>query len=759
MLHYILQVVAFQLGFLVIYDAFLRKETFFNWNRAYLLITALLSIVIPFIKIDRIKTIVPEEFVIRLPEVIIGNITETDSVQPNITNLEGITIQPEPISIWNIILFSGMCIATLILVFKILKLVALASKYPKRWYNKLLIVKLINSTSAFSFFHYVFLGDQINPKDQSTILEHEMVHVKQKHTLDLLFFEVLRIVFCFNPLVYMYQNRMATLHEYIADSKAIKQQSKAEYYNNLLAQVFETQQFSFVNPFFKQSLIKKRIVMLSKTKSKQINILKYALLIPLICSMLIYTSSYAQEKQEVTQTEDSKLSHDQLKKKYYNLILEMKESGASFTDIFDFGMSENDQYIKTKTAYYKLNAYFEYISKTVQKRKVENDEDIEPPESIKKMINRTYEEYVAWKHTDEAKEIWENNTRDGVLRLLVNDFNKWSEEEKQEMNHKLEMIERDDYFEKLLVVDMKGKTKMILNNPEPQATIIEVNNKVGEELNQDIEVPFFAVDQVPIMEACKDLATNLDRKDCMSKNIAIHVNKNFNTTMAKSLGLEGKQRVSVIFKINTNGDVVNVKARAPHPDLEKEAIRVIKLLPKFQPGIHKGVPVTVPYSLPILFQVKDDVDSKKSKEEAIKDITEKVRVEVETVETNESKPLTEVPFAIVDNAPKYKGCETIANNDEVKKCTSQGVAEFVNANFNIKLAKDIGLEGKQRISVIFKIDKEGKITGVKARAPHPKLEEEAIRVIKLLPQFIPGTHNGKVVTVPFSLPIVFQVAP
>jgi hypothetical protein len=210
MLHYVLQVVVFQLCFLIIYDVFLRKETFFNWNRAYLLITALLSIALPFIKIERIKTIMPEAFIIRLPEVIIGDITETNSIHPDITNLAGITVQPEPISLWNIILISGMCIASLLLVIKIMKLLWLASKNPKHWNNNLLIIKLTNSNAAFSFFHYVFLGDKITANHRSSILEHERVHVEQKHTLDLLFFEVLRIVFWFNPLVYMYQNRIAT---------------------------------------------------------------------------------------------------------------------------------------------------------------------------------------------------------------------------------------------------------------------------------------------------------------------------------------------------------------------------------------------------------------------------------------------------------------------------------------------------------------------------------------------------------------------
>ena len=547
MLHYILQVVAFQLGFLIIYDVFLRKETFFNWNRAYLLVTAVLSVLIPFIKIDLLKTIIPEEFAIRLPEVIIGSMTETSPINSDMANLTGITVEPEPISLWNIILFSGMCIASLILVFKISKLILLASRHPKQWTNNLLIIELMNSNAAFSFFHYVFLGEKINTKDRSSILEHEMVHVNQKHTFDLLFFEVLRIVFWFNPLVYMYQNRISTLHEYIADAKAVKQQTKAEYYNNLLAQVFETQQFSFVNPFFKQSLIKKRIIMLSKTKSKQVNTLKYALLFPMVFSMLIYTSSYAQEKieviEETTQKEDVQLSDEKQKE---TILTQKIEAVKHQVEIKGNVTPQEDE-------------GFELLIKLISGTEL----DMELVKNVQAYMSRS-------KQTPLMKAINE------VFEQIQTQGNLSNYEEKS--------------LKRLLVL----------------TTDDGINNPVFQDVIETVEVPFGVVDEVPVMVACKDLKTNDERKACLSKNIAVHVNKNFNLNLAKELELIGKQRISVIFKIDANGNVIDVKARAPHPKLEVEAKRVINLLPQFKPGKQDGKAVTVPYSLPIVFQVHPD---------------------------------------------------------------------------------------------------------------------------------------------------------
>jgi protein TonB len=134
------------------------------------------------------------------------------------------------------------------------------------------------------------------------------------------------------------------------------------------------------------------------------------------------------------------------------------------------------------------------------------------------------------------------------------------------------------------------------------------------------------------------------------------------------------------------------------------------------------------------------------------EIVEVEEIEIEAVEEED----VEVPFAVIENVPVFPGCEK-GSNAKKKACMSQKIAKFVNRKFNTDLAGDLGLSGRQRINVIFKIDKTGNITGIRARAPHPGLEKEAKRVIGLLPQMKPGKQRGKAVTVPYSLPIIFQV--
>ena len=122
---------------------------------------------------------------------------------------------------------------------------------------------------------------------------------------------------------------------------------------------------------------------------------------------------------------------------------------------------------------------------------------------------------------------------------------------------------------------------------------------------------------------------------------------------------------------------------------------------------------------------------------------------------SETENNSKVPSEIIDNVPVYPGCK--GSELKKRKCMSERIAKFVERKFNTDIAADLGLTGRQRIGIIFKIDTLGNITGVRARAPHPRLEQEAVRVINLLPKMKPGIKNGKPVIVPYSIPIIFQV--
>ncbi|WP_179021730.1 energy transducer TonB [Winogradskyella forsetii] len=756
MLYSILQIIAFQALFLLVYDLFLKRETFFNYNRAYLIITSILSLALPFVKFSELKTMATKDRVIRLPEVFIGPKTLT-LYDIQIAEQAGIVIEQPQTPIWQIIALVGMLIASIIFLIKIIKIYWIKHKNPKRWQGNVLIVQLMKSTAAFSFFNTIFLGEHISETEKPTIYEHELVHIKDYHTLDLLFFEVLRIVFWFNPLVYIFQNRIKELHEYIADAKAVKQSGKVDYYKSLLNQIMDVNQVSFTNTFFKKSLIKKRITMLQKSKSKQLNLLKYTLLIPIVFGMLIYTSTEvrAQEKSEVNQVVDQELTEEQMIKKYYDELVKIDKDGASFNQIMEYGglTEENSyKYIVSKETFLKSKALLNYFSNKGIQRNSENgnltQNNIYRSEKLTEAGLKTYSDYREWRKTKEAKDLWEATARDGEIKLYIEDFLNKTNEEQNRYDSALKQIETDENFDKLIVAS--ANTFMVLTDVKN-----ENSNSIISEVEQNIEVPFSAVEEVPTLPECKDLPTNAERKNCMNMFVNKHIGKNFNTSIADNLS-PGRKRVFVQFKIDKEGKIIDIGARGPSEALEIEAKRVVATLPQFIPGKQKGKIVVVPFSIPIVFEVKDN--SSDTKNNRITTDSDEKSVEFSPSEYVNSEWDNEIEsWNTVKVAPIHPDCNGVSSVLEQKECTINAINKHIGKNFNTNLGNTLGLPaGQKRIFARLVIGIDGTVTDVQARGAHPKLEEEAIRVIKLLPKFTPGTHDGKPIGVDYALPIVFQ---
>ena len=201
-----------------------------------------------------------------------------------------------------------------------------------------------------------------------------------------------------------------------------------------------------------------------------------------------------------------------------------------------------------------------------------------------------------------------------------------------------------------------------------------------------------------------------------------------------------------------------------HKTYDKSAIDIGKLdldaeLDEEIPLIDQLTPPPPPPPPPAAPEVIEIVEDEEEVEETVIESTEtdqNEEIEIEEIEVEEIYEDVEVPFSVIENVPEYPGCEK-GSNTEKRKCMSDKIAKFVQRKFNTDLAGDLGLSGRQRISVIFKIDKNGNVTGVRSRAPHPRLEKEAARVINMLPKMKPGRQRGKAVIVPYSLPITFQV--
>jgi protein TonB len=116
-----------------------------------------------------------------------------------------------------------------------------------------------------------------------------------------------------------------------------------------------------------------------------------------------------------------------------------------------------------------------------------------------------------------------------------------------------------------------------------------------------------------------------------------------------------------------------------------------------------------------------------------------------------------VPFAKIEKVPVYPGCERKKTNDDKRKCMSQKISKLVSKKFNTDVASEHGITGLQKITTQFTVDKNGNITNIKIRGPHPALEREANRVINKIPSMKPGYQQDKPVGVIYNLPIKFMV--
>ncbi|RIV69958.1 M56 family metallopeptidase [Flagellimonas aequoris] len=263
-------------GFLAVYHLFLKRDTFFTENRVFLLSGLVLSLTFPLIKIQR--TIVTSK-----PFLI--NTAGTS------TRVHTVTDTGSWFTLENILLTIYVLVCTIMLVRFILQLGSLKklAANAKTWKERpFLHVETEKKISPFSFFNYIFYNPSLfSPTELNTVLAHEKVHARQYHTLDILLLEILRILFWFNPVLWLYKPAIKQNLEFLADRSAIQiAEDKKNYQYLMLRQVVENQNFRLTNSFY-NSLIKKRIVMLNQNQSKRISVFKTLLVIPLLGLFLV----------------------------------------------------------------------------------------------------------------------------------------------------------------------------------------------------------------------------------------------------------------------------------------------------------------------------------------------------------------------------------------------------------------------------------------------------------------------------------------
>src|SRR5690606_24339864 len=156
-------------------------------------------------------------------------------------------------------------------------------------------------------------------------------------------------------------------------------------------------------------------------------------------------------------------------------------------------------------------------------------------------------------------------------------------------------------------IDNVIETDIITIDQVTSDTPAKVGDIVVIDLPKEEETIFttFGVEKVPIYPGCESAKTNEERRNCMSEKLAILIQKRFDKDLASELGLSGRLKIDVQFKIDAQGKVTDIKTRAPRKELEKEAKRVTEKIPQMIPGKQRDRAVSVMYNLPIVFDVQN----------------------------------------------------------------------------------------------------------------------------------------------------------
>ena len=273
-MEYLLKVSALVVVFYASYKLLLERETFFMANRWYFILGLICSTVLPLFVITNYVEYIPEPI-------------QTYTI---IENSESINEQ-EALDFWKyaqIMYLMGTLVFLTRFIIQLGSLFKLISSCPSRKNGRFILVETDTTTPPFSFFNWiVYNPNNFDKAELEQIIGHEKVHSKQYHSLDIIICNVCAIVLWFNPFIWLYNKKLKQNLEFIADKCATHMSPCIKTYQyTLLKTCMPTHQLALGNAFY-NSLIKKRIVMLHKSKSRKINSFKYLAIIPFLVWFLM----------------------------------------------------------------------------------------------------------------------------------------------------------------------------------------------------------------------------------------------------------------------------------------------------------------------------------------------------------------------------------------------------------------------------------------------------------------------------------------
>ena len=539
---------------------------------------------------------------------------------------------------------------------------------------------LKQASGPFSFFHWIFIHPTSHTEDElSEILTHEQTHANQWHSIDVLVSEIVCTFCWFNPFAWLMKREIRTNLEYLADNRVLETGHDSKAYQYHLLGLSHHKAAATIYNSFNVLPLKKRIKMMNKKRTREIGRTKYLMFLPLAALLMIISNieAVARTTKEVARD-----------------VIEAVEDNLTSDP------TAPDMEVATETAPLETPAPQQDKDKLVTYKGVVVDKDGKAVEGAEFFVDGDYklpqgQSYVTGKNGNFSFKAFENAKmivickKDGKMMGVPATVNK-------ENNSNMK-----------IVMDREWQNPPADDPDNPVFEVVET-------------MPEYPNGGMPGM------------MEFLSKNIRYPVN-------AQKNGTQG--RVTVQFIVNTDGSISNIGIlRRVDPELDGEAVRVISAMPKWKPGMQKGKPVRVKYTVPVMFRLNDE---KKEEFKPVPKIDESIVV-VGYASQEKSPAEEDVVFEVVEQMPSFAG-------------GMGGLMRYLSKNIKYPVAaQKAGAQGQVIVQVI--IDSNGNVTNPKiTKSVDPSLDAEAIRVTSNMPKWQPGMQRGKAVNVKYTFPIDFKL--
>lgn len=283
------------------YTLLLKRMTYYKWNRYFLLMFSLVSFIVPFINVNvfvQAQEKSPVSFVNEFPSIYSVEVIAE-------TNNPGMIVYWQILSAVFLLVSFALVIRLLIQFFSIQKIKSKSTLLSVGEEN---IFHFPQQIVPFSFLNDIFINtNNYNDKELLDILNHERVHVQEKHSVDMLVSELVCILNWYNPFAWMLKKAVRENLEFIADDRVVSKGIDKKGYQYLMLKVTG----NFPSPIassFKLSSLKARMIMMNRSKTSQLHLLKFVLLVPMIVILLLAfrnskeAGSEVKRKSETTET-------------------------------------------------------------------------------------------------------------------------------------------------------------------------------------------------------------------------------------------------------------------------------------------------------------------------------------------------------------------------------------------------------------------------------------------------------------------------